>query len=299
LASYTTGCYRHGVYSDGRTQIATGAFGESRWEMARRRPPAALRPFVRRIVGYDEHSPGPQSQRQFPEPDVTVIIEFGPPLRVALRGDAGVAARYPGGFVAGLGDAFAITEHEGRQRGIQVDLTPTGARRFFGMPMSLLAGRIVALTDLLPVEHRRLAERLEAASDWACRLDLVEAILARGILAGRVDTTRVDWALGRIEATGGTLDVGSLALELGYSHKHLIALFHDQVGVRPKLLARLVRFGRVMGHVRSGAYLPWAEVAAAHGYYDQAHLARDVKHFTGLTPTLARANLSGPADLFG
>jgi AraC-like DNA-binding protein len=201
--------------------------------------------------------------------------------------------------VAGLGDRFAITEHEGRQCGVQVDLTPTGARRLFGMPLSELAGRIVALRDLLPAELGELSERLEASADWAARLDLVEALLARRILGARLDSARVDWALARIEASGGNLDLGALARALGHSRKHLIALFHDQVGVPPKLLARLVRFERAMRHARSGAPVRWAELASALGYFDQAHLAREVRHFTGLTPTQARVSLSELAGLLG
>jgi AraC-like DNA-binding protein len=93
--------------------------------------------------------------------------------------------------------------------------------------------------------------------------------------------------------------VGSLATELGYSRKHLIALFRDQVGIAPKLFARLVRFDRVMSEARSGRSRSWAELALACGYYDQAHLVRDVRHFTGLTPTEARASLSELGDLLG
>lgn len=43
----------------------------------------------------------------------------------------------------------------------------------------------------------------------------------------------------------------------------------------------------------------WAELALALGYFDQAHLARDVRRLTGLTSTEARASRSELADLFG
>lgn len=256
-------------------------------ERAGRTPCEPLRRHVRSIEGYAERSTGPRSRRQFPEPWIVVIIEFGPALRVTLGGDERNAARHPGGFVAGLGDQFAITEHEGRQRGVQVDLTPTGARRLFGIPMSELTGRIVALRDLLPAGDRALTERLSAARDWETRLDLVEDFLARRMLGARLDSTRVDWAVARIESCGGILDVGSLARELGNSHKHLISLFRDQVGIPPKLLARLVRFERVRRAARADARIGWAELALGHGYCDQAHLAREVKQLTGLTPTEA------------
>lgn len=285
--------------TDSRIRIARGALDGSLWEMASREPCARLRPYVRTLVGYDEQSPRPQSRRQFPEPSVVVLIEFGPPSRVILGGDERTASRHPGGFASGLGDVFAITEHEGRQRGVQVDLTPTGARRFFDMPLSEFAGEIAALRDLLPAEHPRLVELLEASPDWASRLDLVEELLAQRIFGARVDTARVDWAVARIESSGGALDVGWLARELGHSRKHLIALFRDQVGVPPKLLARLVRFERVMRQARTGAPIRWVELAIAHGYCDQAHLARDVRSFTGLTPTEARTSLSELAGLFG
>lgn len=280
------------VERDGRTRIARGAIGSGLWEMASREPCAPLRPYVRNFVGYEEWVPRPESRRQFPEPFVVLIAEFGPPLRVALGGDSRAAARHSGGFAAPLGDVFAITEHEGRQRGVQVDLTPTGARRLFGIPLSELAGQVVTLRDLLLAEDRTLAEQLDASTEWTSRLDLVEDLLARRILNAGLDTARVDWAVARIESSGGLLDVGSLAREVGHSRKHLIALFHDQVGVAPKLLARLVRFERVMRQARGSVPIRWADLAMAHGYCDQAHLARDVRRFTGLTPTEARASLS-------
>ena len=135
------------------------------------------------------------------------------------------------------------------------------------------------------------------------RLDLIETLLARRILNARIDTSRVDWALAQIEAFGGNLKVGMLSHELGYSPKHLISLFRDQVGIPPKLLARLVRFERVMFRLRPTTTTKdvcLADLAAIHGYSDQAHLARDVKYFTGLTASEARQSLSDElVDLFG
>ncbi len=282
-----------------RTRVVRTRVGGSAWELAHRLPRPSLRPFVRKLVGYDERSPRPQRQRQFPEPFVVLIFEFGPTLGVALGDDPRRAVRHRGGFVAGLGDRFATTEHAGRQRGVEVDLTPTGARRFFGLPLSELTGHIVGARDLLPSAWDSLSERLEAATGWGPRLDLVEALLAHRILGSELDTARVDWAVARIEATVGSLAVGSLARALGTSRKHLIALFRDQVGVPPKLLARLVRFERVMREARMELPVRWADLAIDRGYCDQSHLARDIKHFTGLTPTEARETFSGVADLYG
>ena len=53
----------------------------------------------------------------------------------------------------------------------------------------------------------------------------------------------------------------------------------------PAVLDRLIQ------HLRRGAGGTWADLALEFGYYDQAHMARDVKEFAGVTPTRARAAL--------
>jgi AraC-like DNA-binding protein len=104
--------------------------------------------------------------------------------------------------------------------------------------------------------------------------------------------------VGRIEAVGGALDVGDLARELGCSHKHLIALFRDRVGTTPKRLARIVRFHRFLACARDGA-AKGADLALACGYYDESHLSRDVRQFTGLSPREARLQIGSLDDLLG
>jgi AraC-like DNA-binding protein len=265
-------------------------------EFARREPPPGLRPYVRDVCGYTERTGAPLQRREFPGPQVVVILEFAPPIRVFEAGCTHRSARYPGGFAAGITDQFTLTQHDGFQRGLQINLTPIGARRFFGLPLSELAGRAVSIRDLLPAEHRSLAEQLEALPDWKARFDCVEQLLARRIAGSDLRSEVVSWALRYIETCGGAADMRTLARELGYSQKHVIHLFRDHVGVPPKLLSRIVRFDRLIGSLRRGAPESWSELALTLGYYDQSHLVRDVRQFTGTTPTEARTMLAGSPD---
>ncbi len=258
------------------------------WEMAFRSPPECVRPYVRQYCGYVEKTPGTLRRHEFPLPQVVVIFEFGPPIRLVDPADESRSDRYPGGFAGGIGDTVAITEHDGFQCGMEVTLTPIGARLFFDFPMHVLANRVVSLRDLLRPAERDISARLDEAGDWDARFDLLDDFIAGRIAAARARTELTGWAIDRIEQTGGQLDIRALAREVGYSQKHLITLFRDQVGVPPKLVARLFRFDRVVQHLRTGAPGTWAEIAAACGYYDQAHLNREMRLFTGTTPTAAR-----------
>ena len=81
---------------------------------------------------------------------------------------------------------------------------------------------------------------------------------------------------------------------MGWSHKHLIARFKRQVGLRPKTAARLVR-PSVSWVAWTSAGGDWGLVAREAGYADQAHLIRDFHQFTSTTPTAFAARTLAPA----
>ncbi|HET9451206.1 MAG TPA: helix-turn-helix domain-containing protein, partial [Aggregicoccus sp.] len=167
-----------------------------------------------------------------------------------------------------------------------------GARLFFGLPLSELAGSVVHWRDVVPREHRELAAHLAGLPDWDARLAQVERVVLERLAAARLRTAPIAWAYERLERSGGRAPIAGLASELGYSAKHLITLFRDQVGLPPKRVARLLRFERLVAHLREGPLEPWGQLALRFGYADQAHLSREVRQFTGLPPRQALASLS-------
>lgn len=266
--------------------------GAASWEVAWRPPAAVLRPFMHDLYGYSERADGLVRRREFPTPFIVVIFEFGPPVRVFEPGDSERSAGYAGGFVAGLDDRYTITEHDGFQRGLQFYLTPIGARLVFGRPMGELTGQVVHARDLLPREHRTFVERLEGLPTWDARFDLVEAFITERVQRAEPPNRAVTWAFGEIQRSGGAVEIARLARDLGYSQTHLVNLFRDHIGLPPKRLARLTRFARLIQHLKTaGDGSTWADLAARFGYYDQAHLVRDMRFFTGYTPTDARETL--------
>ena len=52
----------------------------------------------------------------------------------------------------------------------------------------------------------------------------------------------------------------------------------------PKLFARILRFEHAL-EFADGAEIGWAEIAQRCGYYDQAHMIRDFRAFTGRSPS--------------
>jgi AraC-like DNA-binding protein len=243
--------------------------------MVTRAAPVALRGHARSYTGYDEWSAAPLCRREVPSGEVTLILSPDSELRVPERHTS---------FVAGLHDSSSLVEHGGRQQGIEVRLTPFGARALFGLPMHELTNRVVELDELAGGVGVELVERLWDADGWQRRFGILDAALAAGVAQAPPPSSELMWAFGRMRATDGRTAVGALADELGWSHRRLIARFREQIGMAPKTLARVMRFERVSRLLRETAAPGLAEVAFECGYYDQAHLNRDFKQFAGTTP---------------
>lgn len=275
-----------------RTLHATTA--SSRWELVSAPRPAALAGLVHRAFGYSEVSVAPMARSVLPSSRVLVVFELGAPIRVAARDDGRELSRFGGGFVAGLDDVSGFTEHDGRQSGLRLELTPDGARRLFGISMAELSGRILDLSDVLPREHRGLLERIRDASTWDARFAALMTTLGRRLTEAETRHPGVMWAARRIEESSGMIDVGELVRTLGYSHKHTLRLFREHVGLTPKVLARLVRFERLREAIIQQGRGHLAELAARFGYADQAHLGREVRHFAGVAP----GTLCSDLDIF-
>jgi methylphosphotriester-DNA--protein-cysteine methyltransferase len=78
-----------------------------------------------------------------------------------------------------------------------------------------------------------------------------------------------------------TVDATAVALSL--SARQLHRTFEVNVGVGPKSFQRVRRFQRFLQRAEAGATL--ASAAADAGYSDQAHMSRDVRGLSGLTPS--------------
>jgi AraC-like DNA-binding protein len=257
-------------------------------------PPApALRGVVIEYRGFRDDAPAPVAQRQPPSACIPVIIDLGAGWHVAAPA-AGYQRERLHGFAAGMHDSFALVEAAGPALGVQVDLSPIGARRLLGVPMHELMNRVVPLDDLLGRDAGALRERLGEARSWGERFAIVDDVLARRLENARTVAPGVGWAWQRLEATAGAVPIGALARELDWSRKRLIAHFRDEVGLTPKTAARVLRFQALVGHLRAGRVRGWADLAIECGYADQSHLVHDVRRFTGVAPTELLAAFSLP-----
>ena len=270
-------------------------------EHCRRAPAEPLRRYVAWYTGYRQRGMPPARHRGLPSPFLTLIFTLDEPLTVLAHPDPEQPPGDFGSLLGGLHSAPALIGHGGAQSGIQVALRPLGARSLLGLPAGELAGIDVPAETVLGGICAELRARTMTAASWRDRFAIVDEVLLRLAGGARPDGRRaggprtaapeVGWAWRQLLKSGGTVRIADLAAGTGWSSRHLTARFRTEIGLTPKAAARVIRFDRarhlLARRARStgdGGYR-LADLAAACGYFDQAHLAREFRSLAGCPPS--------------
>lgn len=172
---------------------------------------------------------------------------------------------------------------------VGVRLRPGLAPALLGAPATEAVDTLVPLVDIWPAATvRRLDEELAAAGGTAeAARALADAVVAVAGADRRPDPV-VTAAVSRLEQGDGTG-------ELGLGPRQLRRRFGAAMGYGPTFYGRIIRLDR-FSRLAAGAGpgVPLAQLGAAAGFYDEAHLWRDCVALTGRTPAQHRP-ADGPA----
>lgn len=208
-----------------------------------------------------------------PRPEIHLVVRFGSSARNGL-------------------DVFAFGARQkvhrklirGGQRTVTARLRLGAPDAVLGVSASALAGHIVALEELWgDAATERLRARLADAPDPVAAAAILQSGIAERLASagGRHAPARL--ALAAADRLSSA-SVNAVAVELGVSERHLRRVFRETVGMSPKAFAKLARFQRALHAAHQDAHAGWASIAAAAGYYDQAHLIAEFRSIAGVTP---------------
>ena len=130
------------------------------------------------------------------------------------------------------------------------------------------------------------------------RLAHLERFLVRRLERSNGPDADVVRAVSLIERSRGHLTMRSLREELGIRERRLQRKFKDHVGLTPKGYTRIVRLRRLVTLLDRRPEADFLELVHGEGFYDQAHLIREFKAGTGLTPGAYARSRHGQDDGF-
>jgi AraC-like DNA-binding protein len=231
-----------------------------------------------------------QRDRILPSGQSQLLINLGPPQYRIAPGPPEVRVPFVDVWYSGLHQGPIDTEAPHGNALLGVAFTARGGFPWLGERMDGLSDRIIALADAIGDGALALRERLLNTASLEARFRVVEQWLLTRLRPRAIVHPAVRWAVDRIATTGGRMPIEALAVQTGFTRKHLGNLFRQQVGLSPKSLARVHRFRGALDLLgRSGGEVPWVALAEQCGFYDQSHLINEFRRFTGFSPTeLAR-----------
>lgn len=195
-----------------------------------------------------------------------------------------------GAYVAGPDTAAVRTTSRPGTVFVGVRFRPASGGPVLGVPLSELRDQRVDVTDVLSAAGETagtLAVR-RAVAELAGDSAPAEAAVAVLELAGcLIAERRADPAVERAAVLlgGSRARAQTIAAEAGLSERQFRRRFHAAAGYGPKTLQRVLRFQRFVQRVDAApGAVDLAAVAAETGYADQAHLTRECKALSGLTP---------------
>jgi AraC-like DNA-binding protein len=232
------------------------------------RPAPPLSLSVEKLWYCEDYRVAHRQERVLPIPRFQLIIDLtGPPP-----------------FVLGMRSNCSVIDTTLLRSMMGVVFWPGTARRFIHAPADAFHNAAVLLEDVWGRRIADLRDRLREAPTPAEKF----AVLEQGLL--RMADERIDlhpsirYGLGEFQKRPHIQRVLDVTKAAGLSRRRFAQLFREHVGLTPKLYCRLLRFRQVVDHVHRGGLVDWADVAAAGGYCDQAHLIHEFREFSGISP---------------
>jgi AraC-like DNA-binding protein len=180
----------------------------------------------------------------------------------------------------------------GRIDNFTIHFQPSGFNRLFGIPMTELTNSAYDAYAVIGPGVPRLEHQLGDTPVFAERIRLIEERLIR-MLGCHPTLDPVAIAANSLFASNGIHRVSAMATDSGLSPRQFERRFLAQVGVPPKLYARIIRFNAALDHKLQWPSRAWSRIANDHDFYDQMHLVHDCRAFTGKSPSQFLAHLEG------
>lgn len=171
---------------------------------------------------------------------------------------------------------FVALEHGAHYLGVRFH--PGQSRHFLRAAAAELTDTHEPAHGLLAFDLQDLPGQLVAGPVFAG----LDAVLERHLRACPPTASNLDAAIRSLAVTG--TPVAQAARLYGKSLRQFERQFQLDVGVGPKLYARIARFQRA-ARLLAGSPLTLAELAADLGYSDQSHMSHEFRRFAGLSPS--------------
>jgi AraC-like DNA-binding protein len=222
-------------------------------------------------------------ERIAPTGSTVAVFVLGDPILETPDNGRGPTLHADKGFLIGPHTGPVINEPTGETHAVGIVTTPIGCPTVFGIGPSTIKGRVVDLVEAWR-PTAAIREAIMAVDDPVEILAVLQDRLRANLRPDPPGIERVERAVELLQDDPAR-PVADVADGLGVSHGHLDREFTRIVGLSPAALSKLLRIRRLLEEIDVSGEIPWSGLAVELGWFDQAHLIRDFKRHTGVSPS--------------
>jgi len=246
-------------------------------------PISELLPYVKCYFIWERDSTEPLLVQSPPSGFNALVFNYSDPYRAYLN--KAEKEDVPLAFVSGQFTANYHLEINGKIGLIGAVMEASSLYNFFGLQMTTLVNKRLALQELLGAKGTEIEERIRTAYTAAERILLLEMFLLSNLEIVQSRLSIIDDTISFIDQKNGMVTIEEVLCKFKFSRRYLEKKFLEKVGLSPKLYARIRRFGYISNKVANNKEINWQDIVFENGYYDQSHLVKDYKAFNKMKPT--------------
>ena len=248
-------------------------------------PNFPLNQFVEHFVYFEGFNPEHSIDRFLPDGNTEIVFDFHDTPQYIYDNETLKEIQACHHVWASGVRTESISIPSGKQASMFVISFKKGmAYPFFPVPMDEMSDRVVDADLLWGRDFAHLREHLLEIRDISLKFAAAERFLLRHFQRKFTLNPAVEYALAEILRRPDQINLGLVSQKIGYSQKHFIAMFRQQVGITPKAYLKIIRFQKAISEIEERREVNWTDISQDCGFYDQAHFIHDFKFFSGFTP---------------
>ena len=246
-------------------------------------PSPALAKVVKHFLVIENMQAANIRLRMFSDGNTGMVFNYGDDLLYVSNDRLNIL---PSSFIYGQPETFQNIVSVGKIGMLIVVFHPFGSSALLRTPGAELKNQILDLENFYPAEAKIISDQILSTNKVMVRIDIIEKFLIRKLNIQNSSLNLASAAIQLINHNNGNLTVNELTSFFKISERQLQRTFIEHIGISPKRYSGITRIQHFLKLLRTNSSQhSLTGLVYDCGFYDQAHLIREMKNISGITPS--------------